>query len=178
MCREPISGPLYIKSANWDLFAGNGNLSIICILLCTKKICFDRSPSSKWIQHVFLISLNSSICIISIHNRTIDLLSYRSFWLGSYRPIWKMKSDQQKCMNWKETLEILHCCKPTDGVALSGHLQAPCWPSAGLVSQIARFVGPTWGPSGADRTQVGPMLAPWTLLSGVHTKIGWTEEER
>ena len=31
---------------------------------------------------------------------------------------------------------------------------------------IARLVGPTWGPSGADRTQVGPMLAPWTLLSG------------
>ena len=31
---------------------------------------------------------------------------------------------------------------------------------------IARFMGPTWGPSGADRTQVGSMLAPWTLLSG------------
>ena len=31
---------------------------------------------------------------------------------------------------------------------------------------IARFVGPTWGLSGADRTQVGPMLALWTLLSG------------
>ena len=31
---------------------------------------------------------------------------------------------------------------------------------------IARFMRPTWGPSGADRTQVGPMLAPWTLLSG------------
>ena len=27
-------------------------------------------------------------------------------------------------------------------------------------------MGPTWGPSGADRTQVGPMLAPLTLLSG------------
>ena len=26
--------------------------------------------------------------------------------------------------------------------------------------------GPTWGPSGADRTQVGLMLAPRTLLSG------------
>ena len=25
---------------------------------------------------------------------------------------------------------------------------------------------PIWGPPGADRTQVGPMLAPWTLLSG------------
>ena len=30
-----------------------------------------------------------------------------------------------------------------------------------------RFMGPTWGSSGADRTQVGPMLAPWTLLSGL-----------
>ena len=34
-------------------------------------------------------------------------------------------------------------------------------------SLIARFMGPTWGPSGADSTQVGPMLAPWTLLSGM-----------
>ena len=31
---------------------------------------------------------------------------------------------------------------------------------------IARFMGPIWDPSGADKTQVGPMLAPWTLLSG------------
>ena len=31
---------------------------------------------------------------------------------------------------------------------------------------IARFMGPTWGPPGAVRTQVGPMLVPWTLLSG------------
>ena len=37
----------------------------------------------------------------------------------------------------------------------------------GMGSLIARFMGLTWGPSGADRTQVGPMLAPWTLLSGV-----------
>ena len=34
-------------------------------------------------------------------------------------------------------------------------------------SLIARFMGLTWGPSRADRTHVGPMLAPWTLLSGV-----------
>ena len=34
-------------------------------------------------------------------------------------------------------------------------------------SQIASFMGPTWGPSGTDRTQLGPMLAPWTLLSGI-----------
>ena len=34
-------------------------------------------------------------------------------------------------------------------------------------SLITRLMGPTWGPSGANRTQVGPMLAPWTLLSGL-----------
>ena len=39
--------------------------------------------------------------------------------------------------------------------------------SIGLYSLIARFMGPAWGPSGADRTQVGPMLPPWTLLSGL-----------
>ena len=31
-----------------------------------------------------------------------------------------------------------------------------CW--LFMMSLIARFMGPIWGPSGADRTQVGPML--------------------
>ena len=35
---------------------------------------------------------------------------------------------------------------------------------------IARFMGLIWGPPGAERTQVGPMLAPWTLLSGLWIK--------
>ena len=39
--------------------------------------------------------------------------------------------------------------------------------STGRKSLLERFMGPTWGPSGADRTQVGPMLAVWTLLSGM-----------
>ena len=39
-------------------------------------------------------------------------------------------------------------------------------------SLIARFMGPTWGPSGTDRTQVGPMLATWTLL----IKVKWAPD--
>ena len=39
-----------------------------------------------------------------------------------------------------------------------------------LTSLTARFMGPTSGPSWADRTHVGPMLAPWTLLSGCNTE--------
>ena len=33
-------------------------------------------------------------------------------------------------------------------------------------SQIANFMEPTWGPPGSCRPQMGPMLVPWTLLSG------------
>ena len=31
--------------------------------------------------------------------------------------------------------------------------------------QIARSMGPTWGPPGSCRPQMGPLLVPWTLLS-------------
>ena len=33
-------------------------------------------------------------------------------------------------------------------------------------SQTARFMGPTWGPPGSCRPQMGLMLAQWTLLPG------------
>ena len=34
-----------------------------------------------------------------------------------------------------------------------------------ILTQIAKFIGPTWGPPGSCRPQMGPMLASWTLLS-------------
>ena len=38
------------------------------------------------------------------------------------------------------------------------------WPPG--TTHIARFMGPTRGRPGSCRPQVGPMLAPWTSLSG------------
>ena len=38
-------------------------------------------------------------------------------------------------------------------------------------AQIAKFMGPTWGPPGSCRPQMGPMLAPWILLSGWFRRI-------
>ena len=35
-------------------------------------------------------------------------------------------------------------------------------------TQIARSMGPTWGPPGSCRPQMGPILAPWTLLWGIY----------
>ena len=40
------------------------------------------------------------------------------------------------------------------------------WSSMVKQTQIAKFVGPTWGPPESCWPQMGPMLAPWTLLSG------------
>ena len=39
------------------------------------------------------------------------------------------------------------------------------------VPLITRFMGPTWGPPGADRTQFGPMWTTWTLLSGTFLSV-------
>ena len=50
------------------------------------------------------------------------------------------------------------CCQSSS----NGYLLA----CSTCISLIVRFMGPTWGPSRADRTQVGTMLTPWTLLSG------------
>ena len=59
------------------------------------------------------------------------------------------------------------------GVLGAGSMNSTCWHKtctpmvrhmAAEPPPMARFMGQTWGPSGADRTQMGPMLAPWTLL--------------
>ena len=34
------------------------------------------------------------------------------------------------------------------------------------IIRSSKFMGPTWGPPGSCRPQLGPVLAPWTLLSG------------
>ena len=55
-----------------------------------------------------------------------------------------------------------------------GSLIAPVptnWPGKvgqRITTQIVKFMGPTWGPSRSCWPQMGPMLAPWTLLSGLY----------
>ena len=48
--------------------------------------------------------------------------------------------------------------------------QQPCQKCS---SQIASFMWPAWGPPGSCRPHVGPMLAPWTLLSGLAHALHW-----
>ena len=57
--------------------------------------------------------------------------------------------------------------------SIKPHFRLNCTIVLKGVSLIAKFMGTTWGPSGTNRTQVGPMLAPWTLLSGLQLLKVW-----
>ena len=54
-----------------------------------------------------------------------------------------------------------------DGININRHTPTipDCFPNVRLTLK-ARFMGPTWGPPGSCRPQVGPISASWTLLSG------------
>ena len=62
--------------------------------------------------------------------------------------------------NVLETVEILCGTKGPTRWDLNPH---PTY----TPSQLAKFMGPTWGPPGSCRPQMGPVLAPWTMLSGL-----------
>ena len=47
-----------------------------------------------------------------------------------------------------------------------GNIRLPCMLNKTIHAQIVKFMGPTWGPPGSCWSQMGPKLAPWTLLSG------------
>ena len=87
-----------------------------------------------------------------------------------YWMYWYIDGLVQDCSNTiGNALHLLQSCDITGSIDKyriyeCGQLSA--------YSLIARFMGPTWGPSGTDRTQVGPMLAPWTLLSGLAAANG------
>ena len=62
------------------------------------------------------------------------------------------------CFNWRTLRSLWQwptCIHPAS--------RAACLKT---VPQIARIMGPTWGPPGSCRPQIDPMMAPWSLLSG------------
>ena len=65
------------------------------------------------------------------------------------------------------TLEAFHGIGRFDKCTVLANWKACVLYYCQYISLIARFMGPTWGPPGADRTQVGPRWATWTLLSGM-----------
>ena len=64
--------------------------------------------------------------------------------------------------------------EPCVGLGKRAGAMCDAWWDFLVRALITRFMGPTCGPSGAGRTQMDPMLAPWTLLSGsVYPALKW-----
>ena len=102
-----------------------------------------------------------------ISPKKFSMLRVNSLWLSDV--IWWYRSEQTLAK------VMVHC------LMAPNHYLNQCWlifkgvlwhsaksnSASSWTSLIARSLGTTWVPSGADRTQVGPMLAPGTLLSGI-----------
>ena len=66
-------------------------------------------------------------------------------WSGHYWPIASLLSRQ--CYSWYVTHHFIYPTRVCLEFRMGPYTRC---------TLIARFMGPTWGPSGADRTQVGP----------------------
>ena len=126
-------------------------------------ILYCRRPRIPWFPY------KSSKNAILVEHNSIDIVWGKNdtyiltiFWLNEAEDIVFIKQPRvtllwlSDIISRRRLLYIL--CQVMSG------LQTACRSDA--LPLIARFMGTTWGPSGANRTQVGPMLAPWTLLSG------------
>ena len=127
-----------------------------------------------------------SVCFVYTHKvfyqrccTTFVCLAMRLNWtLDQNIPKWSLKCAWLWVAMLNTNLGICLSCpfgdlmtlfKLAEIVRILATLHFQCWHvDCTTAALIARFMGPTWGTSGADRTQVGPMLAPWTLLSGTY----------
>ena len=103
---------------------------------------------------------------------TLYALLVLSFLCGLSKPFYKLSS-------WVTNASRCHDAHVTDSIHPSSDKDGRAPAVVNLINKsmiwhtalIARFMGPTWDPSGADRIQVGPRLASWTLLSGCFSFI-------
>ena len=92
-------------------------------------------------------------------NKRLSKQSWGRWFETPYHPLWRHCNYYWHLTQWSP-LTVL----TTQRACNKRH-----WHDCALQKQslIASFMGPTWGPPGANRTQVGPMSASWTLLYGM-----------
>ena len=107
---------------------------------------------------------------------------YIQLHLPGYQFCWRIC----KCLWWYDYIYVDPGGKKSHNVGRNMGSLCEKMPHTSLLTLIPQLhhddmlMGPIWGPAGADRTQVGPMLAPWTLLSGsLHIIVSlWGESKR
>ena len=96
--------------------------------------------------------MNNSLYIIMVPLPIHYEISTFGMWTGNSEQFWKYGGISNICF-WENLQRWpTHIYKFSTVSHTSLHIT--------MHSLIARFMGPTWGPSGADRTQVGPICWP------------------
>ena len=112
-----------------------------------------------WLNnHYFIcVALPSSKPNMGVGSMIYMAKKIHRMWYSGNTKSGKQEFTSPKHMEvWKVT-SLYSLCIDKGPLLLSDSKSSPTH------TQIAIFIGPTWGPTGADRTQVGPMLVPWTI---------------
>ena len=147
----------------------------IAKLACNPNSPSHSRPSRRW---YFLHSENCSIKLWSVSIRNACVIQTPFARYGTLTPLCVVVEDYFE--NIKNGLmQTPSISRKNISLHYPIHLLMSSWLIWGIIfhaydidcevfalSLIAGIMGTTWGPSGAERTEVGPMLAPWTLLSG------------
>ena len=126
------------------------------------------------------LHVSKIVCFPDFQNLKLSQTNYiwfRRKFAKIHLPDWQFfvpkPSDNWICEALKGEIWVFAfvvCCLPCSQINLQKTKQKLCTCNGNKIKRmatlIARFMGPTWGLSGADRTQLGPMLAPWSLLTG------------
>ena len=129
----------------------------------------------KSCRRSFLLRIESLLCSFSWcqsvfrrvgHGRVVRMLFTT---VGGGRCLWDSEARVRNCEQFAHSGN-LPCYQFTETCSYVSSIQNDIYPwvtsLADWQSQISRFMGPTWSAPGSCRPQMGPMSAPWTLLSG------------
>ena len=130
------------------------NVRTHCVLSITNYICVTSIPNLKragehrpvGVEHMYMRGVRNLCPTTIVHCRTLSHFECIGHVICINSTFVSLPRDSKWKWGQKCSLCNLHICV--------------------VDNLITRFMGPTWGPPGADRTQVGPRWATWTLLSG------------
>ena len=123
--------------------------------LATSRLAADRCSNA---ESVFLCVL------LCIRTWTLQKQGYLIIFGGC--ALWRCGIKYTKKIDHKYEIIVCYFCALCLYAPLSVRSHNSIVLCSMCISQIIKFMGPTWGPPGSWRSQMGCMLAPWTLLSG------------
>ena len=136
----------------------------------TKSMDFYHFQIDVWVRIRSLTSIESKLSDYLVVTRgtrravsayklvTMSIGLFHHFVVPHWRHVWS-EPQLPYIQRWTMKKPQSHRCSQSEDIQRSG--------GQGEQSQIAKFMGSTWGAPGSCQSQMGPMLAPWTLLSGV-----------